>query len=81
MTVRYVVEDNGVGFEPSHGSKLFRVFERLHTQKEFEGSGVGLCVVQRVLHRHDGDIVIEAQPGEGARVEFWLPRAGQSPVI
>jgi PAS domain S-box-containing protein len=75
--LRYVVEDNGVGFDPAYGSRLFHLFERLHSQREFEGSGVGLCIVQRVLHRHEGDIAISGRPGEGARVEFWLPlRAG-----
>jgi PAS domain S-box-containing protein len=75
----YFVEDNGVGFDPAQASKLFRVFERLHTQQEFEGNGVGLCIVQRILHRHEGDITIDAKPGEGACVKFWLPRAGSSP--
>lgn len=72
-SVRYYVEDNGVGFDPAHAQKLFRVFERLHGQNEFEGNGIGLCIVQRILHRHEGDITIAGQPGKGARVEFWLP--------
>jgi PAS domain S-box-containing protein len=72
-TARYVVEDNGVGFPASPSSKPFRVFERMHRQDEFEGSGIGLCIVQRVLHRHEGDVTIKAKPGRGARVEFWLP--------
>jgi light-regulated signal transduction histidine kinase (bacteriophytochrome) len=71
---RYCVEDNGVGFDPAHASKLFRVFERLHTQQEFEGNGVGLCIVQRILHRHEGDISLEGQLGKGVRVKFWLRR-------
>lgn len=71
----YFVEDNGIGFDPAHASKLFRVFERLHTQQEFEGNGVGLCIVQRIVHRHEGGISLSGKPGEGARVKFWLPRA------
>jgi light-regulated signal transduction histidine kinase (bacteriophytochrome) len=71
--VRYRVEDNGVGFDPAYSTKLFRVFERLHNQSQYEGNGVGLCVVQRILHRHDGDVTIEGRPGRGAVVEFWLP--------
>lgn len=71
--IRYCVEDNGIGFDPGHAAKLFRVFERLHAQAEFEGNGIGLCIVQRILHRHEGDIAIEGQPGKGARVQFWLP--------
>ena len=73
--VRYVIEDNGAGFDPVHASKAFRVFERLHNQKEFEGNGVGLCIVQRIIHRHEGDVAITAMPNQGARVEFWLPRS------
>jgi PAS domain S-box-containing protein len=72
---RYTIEDNGVGFDPAHASKLFRVFERLHTQQEFEGNGVGLCIVQRILHRHEGDISLEGQLGSGVRVNFWLRRS------
>jgi PAS domain S-box-containing protein len=71
---RYSIEDNGVGFDPAHASKLFRVFERLHTQQEFEGNGVGLCIVQRILHRHEGDIRLEGQLGKGVCVKFWLRR-------
>lgn len=74
-TVSYRVEDNGVGFDPAHSSKLFRVFERPHKQEDFEGNGVGLCIVQRILHRHEGDITISGVLGQGACVQFWLPRA------
>jgi PAS domain S-box-containing protein len=76
----FVVQDNGAGFDPEHAGKLFRVFERLHTQNEFEGSGIGLCIVQRILHRHEGDITITGQRGEGARVEFWMPRRPSTPT-
>ncbi|HKQ12677.1 MAG TPA: ATP-binding protein [Steroidobacteraceae bacterium] len=74
QTARYAIEDNGVGFDPAHASKLFHVFERLHTQQEFEGNGVGLCIVQRILHRHEGDISLEGRLGRGVRVNFWLRR-------
>jgi PAS domain S-box-containing protein len=74
QTTRYLIEDNGVGFDPAHASKLFHVFERLHTQQEFEGNGVGLCIVQRILHRHEGDIAVDGQLGKGVRVTFWLRR-------
>ncbi|HEY0939821.1 MAG TPA: ATP-binding protein [Steroidobacter sp.] len=72
--VRYCIEDNGIGFDPAHGGKLFRVFERLHGQDGYEGNGVGLCIMQRIVHRHEGEITIDGQPGKGARLEFWLPR-------
>lgn len=70
----YFIEDNGIGFDPAHAPKLFHVFERLHTQQEFEGNGVGLCIVQRIVHRHEGDVSISGRPGQGASVKFWLPR-------
>jgi light-regulated signal transduction histidine kinase (bacteriophytochrome) len=57
-------------------NRLFRVFERLHRQSEYEGNGVGLCVVQRILHRHDGEVTIDGKLGSGATVEFWWPRRG-----
>jgi two-component system, cell cycle sensor histidine kinase and response regulator CckA len=74
--VHYSVRDNGVGFDPAQTPKLFRVFERLHTQTEYEGNGIGLCIVQRILHRHEGDVRIDAVPGAGAVVKFWLPTGG-----
>jgi two-component system cell cycle sensor histidine kinase/response regulator CckA len=72
--VRYCIEDNGVGFDPAHAGKLFRVFERLHGNEGYEGNGVGLCIMQRIIHRHEGEITIDGEPGKGARLEFWLPR-------
>jgi two-component system, cell cycle sensor histidine kinase and response regulator CckA len=75
QTARYSIEDNGVGFDPAYAPKLFQVFERLHTQQEFEGNGVGLCIVQRILHRHEGDISLEGRLGSGVRVNFWLRRS------
>jgi len=74
----YAVEDNGVGFDSAHAAKLFRVFERLHTQSEFEGNGIGLCIVQRVLHRHEGDVSITGAVDAGTRVDFWLPATPRS---
>lgn len=71
--VRYRIADNGVGFDPAFTGKLFRVFERLHGQTEFEGNGIGLCIVQRILHRHEGDVTVDARPNAGATVEFWMP--------
>ncbi|HLS80660.1 MAG TPA: ATP-binding protein [Steroidobacter sp.] len=73
--VRYRIADNGIGFDPNDAGKLFHVFERLHLQSEYEGNGVGLCIMQRIVHRHGGDISIDARPGEGAVLEFRTPRA------
>ena len=72
----FEVRDNGAGFDPAYIDKLFKPFQRLHRQDEFDGHGIGLASVKRIIERHGGTIEADGAPGQGARFRFTLESAG-----
>jgi light-regulated signal transduction histidine kinase (bacteriophytochrome) len=73
-SVCYSITDNGVGFNQAYQSKLFEPFQRLHTSEEFEGTGIGLAIVERIIRRHKGKVWADSKEGHGATFYFSLPQ-------
>jgi signal transduction histidine kinase len=70
---RLTIVDNGIGFDEKYSERIFRVFERLHGQGKYEGTGIGLAICRKIVNRHNGEITVTSKPGKGSTFTVTLP--------